>query len=128
MVLLFEKHYTTRMKASSVSARPTKSSHPVTTAVHPGDEDLNFQELIARRAYELWQKNGSPDGHETNFWLEAERQLRAETVPIPPVVSRKSARTRRSVAADDIDADEVNERLDDFGEPPRRSATSVDLT
>lgn len=39
------------------------------------DDDTPFEERIARRAFELWQAEGCPDGRETNFWLEAERQL-----------------------------------------------------
>ncbi len=31
---------------------------------------------IARRAYELWEQDGRPDGHHDRHWLEAERQLR----------------------------------------------------
>lgn len=30
---------------------------------------------IAQRAQEIWNLRGSPDGHDTAIWLEAERQL-----------------------------------------------------
>ncbi|WP_342154359.1 DUF2934 domain-containing protein [Methylorubrum sp. SB2] len=33
---------------------------------------------IRQRAYELWERNHSSDGFEVEFWLLAERELRAE--------------------------------------------------
>jgi hypothetical protein len=32
-------------------------------------------ELIARRAYDIWMSRGCPAGQELENWLEAERQL-----------------------------------------------------
>ena len=36
-----------------------------------------MRELIARRAYELWQRAGR-QGSDVDHWLEAERQIRME--------------------------------------------------
>ncbi len=33
---------------------------------------------IRQRAYELWDRNHRPEGLEMEFWLVAERELRAE--------------------------------------------------
>lgn len=33
---------------------------------------------IQQRAYELWDRNHRPEGLEVEFWLVAERELRAE--------------------------------------------------
>ncbi|TGD99757.1 DUF2934 domain-containing protein [Methylobacterium nonmethylotrophicum] len=33
---------------------------------------------IRARAYDLWERNHRPDGFEIEFWLLAERELRAE--------------------------------------------------
>ncbi|MBB2965214.1 hypothetical protein FHU13_005637 [Methylobacterium sp. R2-1] len=33
---------------------------------------------IRQRAYELWERNHQPEGFEVEFWLLAERELRAE--------------------------------------------------
>lgn len=33
---------------------------------------------IRQRAYELWERNHRPDGFEIEFWVMAERELRAE--------------------------------------------------
>jgi hypothetical protein len=32
-------------------------------------------EQIRRRAHELWEQSGSLEGRETEFWLQAEREL-----------------------------------------------------
>lgn len=45
-------------------------------------------EKIRTRAHELWEHNGKPEGSEMDFWLQAEREIDAETggnVPgVPP--------------------------------------------
>jgi hypothetical protein len=35
-------------------------------------------ERIRGRAYELWERDGRPDGHEWDHWLDAERDIAAE--------------------------------------------------
>lgn len=35
-------------------------------------------EAIRERAYELWERHHRPDGFEIEFWLLAERELRAD--------------------------------------------------
>ncbi len=46
------------------------------------------EERIRRRAYELWEQNGRPDGGEMAFWLQAEQEIDASgrqgTVPLTP--------------------------------------------
>jgi hypothetical protein len=32
-------------------------------------------DAIARRAFELWERRGRPDGHDVDDWLSAEREL-----------------------------------------------------
>jgi uncharacterized protein (DUF3084 family) len=34
-------------------------------------------EMIAARAYEIWQANGCQPGHDAENWYQAERELRA---------------------------------------------------
>ncbi len=38
---------------------------------------ITFQQ-IRERAYELWERNHKPEGMELQFWVLAERELRAE--------------------------------------------------
>src|SRR5688572_14797410 len=107
------------------------------------------QDEIARRARELWNARGCPDGCDVEIWLEAERQLTspapvAATVPAGssvPAAAKPARKARTSTAISgsgksgarsrnsaNIDDRDLADRLDDFGEPQRRSATSVDLT
>lgn len=37
---------------------------------------------VARRAYEYWQQQGSPDGRDQEMWFEAERQLATEATAL----------------------------------------------
>lgn len=32
-------------------------------------------EQIAQRAHELWEQRGRPEGHDAEFWTQAEREL-----------------------------------------------------
>ncbi len=34
-------------------------------------------EMIAKRAYEIWQAQGCPQGRDAENWYQAERELRA---------------------------------------------------
>jgi Protein of unknown function (DUF2934) len=38
---------------------------------------------IKRRAYELWEQNGKPEGREDEFWELAEQELRNEDESSP---------------------------------------------
>jgi hypothetical protein len=38
-------------------------------------------EDVSRRAYEIWEKNGRPDGNEQEHWYVAERELMQTGVP-----------------------------------------------
>ncbi|WP_245930848.1 DUF2934 domain-containing protein [Methylobacterium radiodurans] len=40
-------------------------------------DPISFEQ-IRERAYELWERNHRPEGLEIQFWLLAERELRAE--------------------------------------------------
>jgi hypothetical protein len=36
------------------------------------------QDRVRQRAYELWEQHGSREGHEAEFWHQAERELKGE--------------------------------------------------
>jgi len=40
-------------------------------------DEITFEQ-IRERAYDLWERNHRPDGFEIEFWLMAERELKAE--------------------------------------------------
>jgi hypothetical protein len=44
--------------------------------MEPSTNDTENQ--IRQRAFELWEHRGRPEGYETEFWLQAERELKGE--------------------------------------------------
>lgn len=78
--------------------------------------DLNSDE-VARRAYEIWQSEGCPDGCDQRHWLEAEQELaaRASSGTVPPVV------TPLSEAAIDAQRPAVDIPLKDSRRPATES-------
>ncbi len=46
-------------------------------------------DTIARRAYELWEQAGRPDGRDQEFWLCAEAELTApaSAAGAPPIIA-----------------------------------------
>lgn len=62
------------------------------------------QEAIARRAYELWELAGRPEGQHLEHWLQAEGELRAasveqrpaSTATVPSVARRRAGGARMS--------------------------------
>jgi len=56
--------------------KPTESTEQHKDVLQP-----ELEEMIRRRAYEIYQARGSEDGHEMDHWLEAEKEIRAEQSP-----------------------------------------------
>jgi hypothetical protein len=48
------------------------------------DDGITF-ERIRERAYDIWDRNHRPEGYDVEFWLMAERELRAEAAAATPV-------------------------------------------
>ena len=44
-----------------------------------------WKQLVRERAYAIWQREGSPDGHAEQFWLMAEEELLAQGQSRPDV-------------------------------------------
>jgi hypothetical protein len=89
---------------------------------------------IARRARSIWASRGCPDGCDVEIWLEAERELSTaspsdpnKTVPVARTSTTISAKGVRPTETDPIDDRALATRLNEFGESPRRSPTSVNL-
>ena len=52
------------------------------------------QEVVAARAYQLWEAAGRPSGRDQEFWLGAEERLQAEassSAPPPPPIPETPA-------------------------------------
>jgi hypothetical protein len=60
------------MKTSSYQQTP--SSQQSTRSSSEFRETVSHEE-IARRAHEIWEQEGCPEGREQEHWLQAERQL-----------------------------------------------------
>lgn len=56
------------------------------------DDGIPF-DAIRERAHEIWERNHRPEGMEVEFWLVAERELKAER-------DSKDRRARRETSAD----------------------------
>ena len=59
------------------------------------------QDRVRQRAYELWEQHGSREGHEAEFWHQAERELKGEA---------SSSDTSRGVSANAASAGAVPDR------------------
>ncbi len=69
---------TTPRKIQPTAAEPAKERSAYVAAgpdAAGAASGLNHDE-VARRAYELYLRRGSRNGHDVEDWLEAERQLR----------------------------------------------------
>jgi Protein of unknown function (DUF2934) len=54
-------------------------SRVATPPTTPGNAPVKIpHEKIAKRAYEKWVQRGRPQGTDTQDWIEAEAELRAE--------------------------------------------------
>lgn len=39
---------------------------------------MSNQDRIKQRAYEIWEREGRPEGHESKHWSRAEQELQAQ--------------------------------------------------
>ena len=79
--------------------------------------DDRWEELVRERAFHIWERQGSPDGHADQFWLMAEEELLAEgysrTGPTP-----KAAPEETATVADDEKVDEASQESFPASDPP----------
>lgn len=63
----------------------------------------SLEEAIRRRAYELWEVNGCPEGREQEFWYLAEREVMANEAPAAaeppqPATTKRATKTATTKA------------------------------
>ena len=70
----------TTIKSDSKNAAVNSSTNgnstvtPIDSATAQPTSD--FAELVRRRAYEIYEANGRPDGRDREHWLQAEAEIR----------------------------------------------------
>ena len=59
---------------------PASDPAPMTDPTHDmrTNSELSGEEEIRQRAYEIWQRAGSPDGAHEEHWQQAKNELEAE--------------------------------------------------
>jgi hypothetical protein len=57
------------------------------------------EDQIAQRAYELWERDGRPDGKATDHWLQAEAMLRSSQPAGAPARTSETPKTSRPPSA-----------------------------
>lgn len=62
------------MKSDSPALRGKTARVPTPEEIAP-DARMPSREAIARRAHELWEKEGRPEGKEQEHWYLAEKEL-----------------------------------------------------
>jgi hypothetical protein len=73
-----------------------------------------WKQLVRERAYAIWQRQGSPDGHAEQFWLMAEEELIAEGHSRPGTKRQPAS----GVLADDARVDEAGDESFPASDPP----------
>ncbi len=78
---------------------------------------MSDENAIRNRAYELWQKEGSPEGRDQEFWERARLMLHADTKV--PMETPLQARSGEEKAIDDTMAESFP-----ASDPPSFAATT----
>ena len=68
---------TKAIKAIAPAAKPAKKTKAAIPAA-PAPRAITT-EVISARAFKLWENAGRPTGRDTEFWLQAESQLKRDT-------------------------------------------------
>jgi hypothetical protein len=88
------------------TSKPTDGANgaakPKRPPIRKPNGDVVADDLIARRAYEIYEARGGEHGADFDDWLEAERQIKQERqfqgAPIPPARPGQSDRRKRTRA------------------------------
>jgi DUF2934 family protein len=63
------------MKAKQIMEKTNIADSPTEPEVERCSIEIDLQEGLRRRAYELYEQRGKEDGHEVDDWLPAESEL-----------------------------------------------------
>jgi len=92
-----EKKKQDKPSAETPEAEPSstmRKAAPASTKDHGENGQSDLRDLIARRAYELYEARGRCDGEDMEDWLRAEAEVKSSLMPGKrrPAASRASAR------------------------------------
>jgi hypothetical protein len=83
---------------------------------------------IARRAYEIWEKQGKPHGRDREHWLQAEAELGssivADPVVLKPVKAARADPPKAPAAAPKTVAAKVSPKLAEAVTAPARTKSA----
>jgi len=71
-----KKATTPKQNGNSTTNRPVAVMPKSSASAQTGN---NVEELVRRRAYEIYESTGRPDGRAEEHWLQAEAELRERT-------------------------------------------------
>ncbi|HEU0178196.1 MAG TPA: DUF2934 domain-containing protein [Blastocatellia bacterium] len=58
-------------------ASPVRRREPAPAGNYEADGQIDLRELIARRAYEIYEERGGSHGDDINDWLRAEAEVKS---------------------------------------------------
>jgi hypothetical protein len=71
-----KKARTTTKNAGSKNATVNPETNGNVTSIDSGPQtNEDFAELVRRRAYEIYEQSGRPDGRDREHWLQAEAEI-----------------------------------------------------
>jgi hypothetical protein len=71
----------TRSDTETSAAKASRARKPKTPSISaPGADSAADVDsgVVARRAYEIWEQEGRPEGRETDHWYRAESEMRKQ--------------------------------------------------
>jgi hypothetical protein len=89
-----EPHSASSGPALYLDAADTEALIAALTQTEPAETPGVEHELIARRAYALYERRGRAHGHDWDDWLQAERELRRPTTEAAHATSTRATRPK----------------------------------
>jgi hypothetical protein len=72
---------TPEVQQSSPQSSLMRRKGQVPAENHESDGQIDLREMIARRAYEIYEERGGNDGDDVNDWLRAEAEVKSAIRP-----------------------------------------------
>ena len=73
------------------------------------NRDNEWEELVRRRAYAIWEQEGRPDGQHERHWEQAAREMQGEGIPPSNAGTANGDRKRDRETATDVSTPPASE-------------------